>query len=81
MLPDTDTAGAIRVVQMVRHHLQTLALPHRASPSGNTITLSFGIATQVPDSDTPAESILEAADQALYAAKAAGRNQYQVFGR
>ena len=81
VLPDTDTAGAIRVVQLVRHHLQTLALPHRASPKGDTITLSFGIATQVPDPDTPAESILEAADQALYAAKAAGRNQYQVFGR
>ncbi len=81
VLPDTDTAGAIRVVQLVRHHLQTRALPHGAGPAGDTITLSFGIATQVPSSDAPAEGILKAADQALYAAKAAGRNQYQVFGR
>jgi diguanylate cyclase (GGDEF)-like protein/PAS domain S-box-containing protein len=80
VLPDTDTAGAIRVVQLVRHHLQTLDLPHGASPSGDTITLSFGIATAIPTPGRPAEGILEAADQALYAAKAAGRNQYQVFG-
>ncbi|MBE9156313.1 diguanylate cyclase [Nodosilinea sp. LEGE 06152] len=79
VLPDTDTAGAIRVVQMVRHHLQILSLPHGASPSSTTITLSFGIATLVPTPGSPAESILAAADQALYAAKDAGRNQYQVF--
>lgn len=79
VLPDTDTAGAIRVVQLVRHHLQTLDLPHGASPSGDTITLSFGIATVTPTPDSPAEAILELADQALYAAKDAGRNQYQVF--
>ena len=79
VLPDTDTAGAIRVVQLVRHHLQTLDLPHGASPSGNTITLSFGIVTVSPTPDSPAEAILELADQALYAAKDAGRNQYQVF--
>ncbi|HZG38271.1 MAG TPA: diguanylate cyclase [Nodosilinea sp.] len=79
VLPGTDTAGAIRVVQMVRHHLQTLNLPHGASPSGTTITLSFGIATVTPSLGRPVESILAAADQALYAAKDAGRNQYQVF--
>ncbi|TVQ08099.1 MAG: diguanylate cyclase [Leptolyngbya sp. DLM2.Bin27] len=79
VLPDTDTAGAIRVVQRVRHHLQSLGLPHRASPSGDTITLSFGIATQWPTPDSSAEGILNTADQALYAAKNAGRNQYQVF--
>ncbi|MBE9113125.1 diguanylate cyclase [Nodosilinea sp. LEGE 07298] len=81
VLPDTDTAGAIRVVQMVRHHLQILGLPHGASPSSPTITLSFGIATLVPTPGSPAESILAAADQALYAAKDAGRNQYHVFQR
>ncbi|MBD1916286.1 MULTISPECIES: diguanylate cyclase [Cyanophyceae] len=79
VLPDTDVAGAIRVVQLVRHHLQTLDLTHGASPSGDTITLSFGIATVTPTPDSPAEAILELADQALYAAKDAGRNQYQVF--
>lgn len=79
VLPDTDTAGAIRVVQVVRHYLHILALPHGAGPSGTTITLSFGIATLVPTPSSPAERILAAADQALYAAKDAGRNQYQVF--
>jgi diguanylate cyclase (GGDEF)-like protein len=79
VLPDTDAAGAIRVVELVRYHLQRLALPHEASPSSDTITLSFGIATVIPTPDQATDSLLEAADQALYAAKATGRNQYQVF--
>ncbi len=79
VLPNTDTAGAIRVVEMVRHHLRRLALPHRANPHGSTITLSFGIATLMPTPGDPNEGLLEAADQALYTAKAAGRDQYQVF--
>lgn len=79
VLSNTDQAGAIRVVQLVRQHLQTLVLPHGASPSGDNITLSFGIATQIPTPGSPAEGILEAADQALYVAKNNGRDQYQVY--
>ena len=43
-----------------------------------TLTFSFGIATY-PDHGRSAESVLEAADQALYAAKALGRNRCVIF--
>jgi diguanylate cyclase (GGDEF)-like protein/PAS domain S-box-containing protein len=79
VLPDTDQEGAIQVVQLVRQALQALALPHGANPHSPTMTLSFGIATAIPSPDRPSDSLLEDADQALYAAKAAGRNCYQVF--
>jgi diguanylate cyclase (GGDEF)-like protein/putative nucleotidyltransferase with HDIG domain len=42
------------------------------------LTFSFGIAT-LPDHGNSADSVLEAADQALYAAKALGRNRCVIF--
>jgi predicted signal transduction protein with EAL and GGDEF domain len=39
------------------------------------VTLSIGIATQIPGEDVCAEWLLRQADQALYAAKHSGRNQ------
>ena len=42
------------------------------------LTFSFGIATY-PDHGRTADSVLEAADQALYAAKALGRNSCVIF--
>ena len=42
------------------------------------LTFSFGIAT-FPNHGRSADSVLEAADQALYAAKALGRNRCVIF--
>jgi diguanylate cyclase (GGDEF)-like protein len=39
------------------------------------VTISLGIASAVPSGDCTPESLLAAADSALYAAKSAGRNR------
>ena len=44
------------------------------------ITFSFGIAT-FPDHGRSADAVIESADQALYAAKALGRNRSIIFNR
>jgi diguanylate cyclase (GGDEF)-like protein len=65
---------------MARHlceSLQALGLPHSLSSFG-CVTASIGVASQVPtDHETP-ETLIMAADQALYRAKAQGRNQAVV---
>ncbi len=83
ILPDTDLAGAIAVATRVRHQIQRLGLPHRASSVSNQVTMSFGVASQIPPLVQPAgtgiaatpENLLERADNALYRAKQNGRDR------
>ena len=78
LLPETPSNGAARVARRLLGLIDTLALPHEASPTGAHVTVSAGIACygaagsgwrQAPS------SMIEAADRALYAAKSAGRAQ------
>ncbi len=75
LLPNTDLQGAHAVAERIRRAVQELALPHHGSPLGQ-VTLSAGVATLAPQRGVHLQGMLvEAADQALYAAKSAGRNR------
>ncbi|ACK70237.1 diguanylate cyclase with PAS/PAC and GAF sensors [Gloeothece citriformis PCC 7424] len=76
ILPDTDNFGAIAVAQNIQKTLKELRLPHRASGVSSYVTVSIGIATLIPRSDLPSIELINAADQALYQAKAQGRDRY-----
>jgi len=79
VLPDTDQAGARSVAETIQNLMATLALPHPRSTASPFITLSLGIATCVVCAGKSIESLMKAADQAMYQAKAAGRNRIVVF--
>ncbi len=74
ILPDTDAAGALAFGERLRSEVAALALPHVVSNAAKQVTISVGAATVVPGVDKEAAQLLMAADRALYAAKAAGRN-------
>lgn len=72
--PATDGGKALLMAEKVREALQTLAFPHEMSPLG-CVTISIGVAAMVPgEKDTP-NILVQAADAALYRAKAQGRNR------
>jgi diguanylate cyclase (GGDEF)-like protein len=78
LLPATDLADATQIFRDVEAAVRSLAIPHAASPHG-VVTLSAGLA--VADADRAIASIaslIDAADAALYAAKADGRNTFAV---
>jgi diguanylate cyclase (GGDEF)-like protein len=74
IMPDTDHKGARKVAERLRKVLAELRLRHGAPSAGPLVTLSIGIATEIPSEDVCADWLLTQADQALYAAKHSGRN-------
>jgi diguanylate cyclase (GGDEF)-like protein len=58
----------------VQAELARARLSHRGSPTG-WVTVSIGIAAARPDATNDSSALVAAADRALYAAKAAGRNR------
>ncbi len=75
----TDGPGALRIARNICEALQALALPHAASDDGY-VSASIGVAAMRASEDQPADTLLRAADHALYQAKAGGRNQAILFG-
>jgi two-component system cell cycle response regulator len=72
LLPQTDADGAGQVAEKVRAELADQPVPTEAGPL--TISLSAGVAAH-PEHGVSVEALVAAADAALYAAKAAGKNR------
>lgn len=75
LLPDTDAAGAWMVAERLRVHVERLQLPHEGSCCSAVVTLSAGVATSTPTADRSCETLVAAADVALFRAKQEGRNR------
>jgi diguanylate cyclase (GGDEF)-like protein len=75
LLPDTDAAGAADVAAKLRDLIGTIRVP--SVPVG--VTASLGVAA-LPEHAATSDDLLRAADRALYAAKAAGRDRVIVSG-
>jgi diguanylate cyclase (GGDEF)-like protein/PAS domain S-box-containing protein len=78
LLPNTDEKGAAEVAEQVHGAIMLLGLAHDASIVHPYVTMSFGVATGIPNPHSlrsSPKSLLELADQALYQSKTLGRDR------
>lgn len=71
LLPDTDAEGALKLAERIR-----LAISASSKTAAGIITVSIGAACACEEDDTH-ETIVQRADEALYRAKANGRNRVE----
>jgi diguanylate cyclase (GGDEF)-like protein len=80
ILPATDEAGARRVAENMQAALAALQIPND-TPAGRVVSVSIGVAVFAAPGTGAAQQIVDAADQALYRAKALGRNRIESIGQ
>lgn len=78
ILPNTTLEGATVISQRLVTAIQQRGLPHDTAPS-TIVTISCGVASVLPRVDYLPSDLVFTADQALYQAKAQGRNQYRAI--
>ena len=77
VLPNTDLGGAEKIAKQIFQQLHKANLPHDHSAVSDRITISMGISVSTPSQILPPEVMLKKADNALYAAKHAGKNTFK----
>ncbi len=75
LLVETSKAGARLYADRIRQVVVTFPFSH-----GKPVTASFGVASLPDDEVTTSDDLFRAADEALYAAKRAGKNQVVAAG-
>ncbi|MBC7959679.1 MAG: diguanylate cyclase [Vallitaleaceae bacterium] len=78
ILPETEMEGATAMAQRIRKAVEALQVPHTSDEWIGNITVSLGVVTAYPSAMESPEQIIALADEALYAAKRAGRNRVEV---
>jgi len=80
LLPNTDAAGCARIGERIRKAIREAGLVHTSNHASGYVTASLGGAACRPALERTAGvgTLIEAADQALYAAKEAGRDQLMM---
>ncbi len=78
LLPQTTVTEAGVIAERMRQKVADTVYPHGASQPSGRVSISIGISTFGKHIDT-AESIIAAADRALYTAKSVGKNRIEFY--
>jgi diguanylate cyclase (GGDEF)-like protein len=78
VLPGLSGTEAYAAMERIRAAVQAQGLPHAKATVAGVVTISVGVASCVPSQGESSASLVQAADVAMYQAKAKGRNQVML---
>ncbi|WP_017296945.1 sensor domain-containing diguanylate cyclase [Nodosilinea nodulosa] len=78
ILPETGQAGAAKIAEYIRNAVRGLKIPNQGIQLEHLdhpyVTISLGVTSQIPKPGQSIQQMISQADQALYQAKAKGRD-------
>ncbi|MEM9256461.1 MAG: GGDEF domain-containing protein [Pseudomonadota bacterium] len=74
ILPGASAESAMQTAARLSSLVDAEAIPHKASPVSDSVTVSQGVVTVQPEGELAPSTLIKRADDALYRAKRAGRN-------
>jgi len=77
--PNTTADQALVVAERVQQAVRALNLKHGNSSVAPYVTLSLGVASVIPSANSSRKILIRRADEALYQAKAQGRDRAIVY--
>ncbi|NES72535.1 MAG: diguanylate cyclase [Okeania sp. SIO2D1] len=78
ILSNTDQSRACEVATQIQSAIKALCIPH-SSGKEQIVTISLGVATQIPSFDRTLHAFIGEADRSLYEAKQKGRDCWIHF--
>ena len=79
ILPNSNQEQALRVAQKIAISVNQLHITHQNSLVSDYVTISLGVHSLIPSSESSPELLVALADKALYEAKEQGRNQACLY--
>jgi diguanylate cyclase (GGDEF)-like protein len=79
VLPGAGPEAAVEVAERIQRAVHALGQPHPAAPGG-VVTISIGVACEVPGAGRTVADLTADADAGLYEAKEGGRNRVRFSG-
>ncbi len=79
LLSHTNLLQAINVAEELRQSVENLKIPYKLTDTSKILSITLGVTTITPNKNYSVNQLIIAADEALYKAKKAGRNQVLGF--
>ncbi len=79
ILSETDILGAKVLAELILKQMQLHCIKHAKSKVDSFMTVSIGIASEIPQNGLTKEGLFIQADKALYRAKSQGKNSFELF--